>query len=83
LAGLLDEGALDGSIRGGSVLHSVVEGEAWKGVVVACFDCCKPGGQDWVTGGSVVEMDERAGAGKVVYALVAWGDEVGGDKAWG
>jgi hypothetical protein len=61
------EVALDGSSRGGLVLHSVAEGEAWKGVVVACFDCCKPGGRDWVTGRSMVEMDKRADAGKVVH----------------
>ncbi len=60
------EVALDGSIRGGAVLHSVAEGETWKSFVVACFDCCEPGGWDWATGGSVVEMDERADAGKVV-----------------
>ncbi len=64
--GHLLEVALDGSVRGGAVLHSIVEGEAWKGVVVACFDCCKPGGWDWVTCRSVVEMDKRADAGKVV-----------------
>jgi hypothetical protein len=64
------------------VLHSVIEGEAWKGFVVACFDCCKPGGQDWVTSGSMVETDERADAGRS-YLMVAWGDEVGGGKAWG
>ncbi len=52
------EVALDGSIRGGAVLHSVAEGEAWKGLVVACFDCCKPGGWHWVTGGSMVETQE-------------------------
>ncbi len=62
------EVALDGSIRRGAVLHRVVEGEAWKGVVVACFDCCKPGGQDWSTGRSMVETDDRADAGKVVHA---------------
>jgi hypothetical protein len=45
------------------VLHSIAEGEAWKGLVVACFDCGKPGGRDWVTGGSVVETEERADAG--------------------
>ncbi len=60
------EVALDGSVRGGAVFHSVAEGEAWKGFVVACFDCSKPGGQDWVTGRSVVEMDKRADAGKVI-----------------
>jgi hypothetical protein len=60
------EMALDGSIRVGAVLHSIAESEAWKGVVVACFDCCKPGGWDWVTSGSMVETDKRADAGKVV-----------------
>jgi hypothetical protein len=53
LAHLL-EVALDGSVSGGTVLHSIVESEAWKGLVVACFDFCEPGGRDWVTGGSVV-----------------------------
>ncbi len=62
------EVALDGSVRGGAVFHSIAEGEAWKDLVVACFDCCKPGGQDWITGGSVVETDKRADAGKVIYA---------------
>ncbi len=62
------EVALDGSVRGGAVLHSIAEGKAWKGVVVSCFDCCKPGGWDWVTSGSMVELDERVGAGKVVRA---------------
>ncbi len=65
LAHLL-EVALDGSVREGAVLHSIAEDEAWKGLVVACFDCGKPGGGDWVTGGSVVEMDKRADAGKVI-----------------
>ncbi len=60
--------ALDGGARGGSVLHCIVEGEARKDVVVACFDCCEPGGRDWVTGVSVAEMDERADAGEVVHA---------------
>jgi hypothetical protein len=40
------EVALDGGIRRRAVLHSIVEGEAWKGLVVACFDCCEPGGRD-------------------------------------
>ncbi len=60
------EVAFDGGIRGGAVLHGVAKGEAWKGLVVACFDCSKPGGRDWVTGRSVVEMDKRADAGKVI-----------------
>jgi hypothetical protein len=60
--------ALDGSVRKGAVPNSIAEGEAWKGVVVACFDYCKTGGQDWVSGGSVVETDKRADAGKVVGA---------------
>ncbi len=62
------EVALDGSVRGGAVLHSIAEGVAWKGLVVACFDCGEPSGWDWVTGGSVVEMDKRADAGKVICA---------------
>ncbi len=60
------EVALDGSIRGWAVFHSIAKDEAWKGHVVACFDCCKPGGRDWVTGRSVVETDKRADAGKVI-----------------
>ncbi len=60
------EVAFDGSIRGGAVLHSIAKGEAWKGLVVACFDCSKPGGRDWVTGGSVVKTDKRADVGKVM-----------------
>ncbi len=62
------EVAFDGGIRGGAVLHSIAKGEAWKGLVVACFDCGKPGGWDWVTGGSVVETDKRADTGKVIRA---------------
>jgi hypothetical protein len=58
--------ALDGSVRGGAVLHSIAKGEAWKGLVVACFDCGKPGRRDWVTGGRVVETHERADTGKVI-----------------
>jgi hypothetical protein len=60
--------ALDGSIRGGAVLHSVAECEAWKGLVVACFDCGESGGRDWVIGRGMVEMDKRADAGKVIRA---------------
>jgi hypothetical protein len=61
------EVAFDGGVREGAALHSIAKGEAWKGLVVACFDCGKPGGQDWVIGGSVVETDERADAGKVIH----------------
>ncbi len=57
------EVALDGSVRGGEVLHSIAEGEAWKSLVVACFDCCKPGGRDWVASRGVVETDKRIDAG--------------------
>ncbi len=63
------------------MLHSVAKGEAWKGLVVACFFCGKPGGQDWDTGRSVVETDERADARKVIR-IGGLGDEVGGGKAW-
>jgi hypothetical protein len=65
LAHLL-EVAFDGGIRGGAVLHSIVEGEAWKGLVVACFNWSKPGGRDWVASRSMVETDKRADAGKVI-----------------
>jgi hypothetical protein len=58
--------AFDGGVRGGAVLHSIVKGEAWKGLVVACFDCGEPGGRDWVTSRSMVETDKRADAGKVI-----------------
>jgi hypothetical protein len=67
LAHLL-EVAFDGSVRGGAVFHSIAKGEAWKGLVVACFDCSKPGGWDWVTSGSMVETDKRADAGKIICA---------------
>jgi hypothetical protein len=50
------------------VLHSIAKGEAWKGRVVACFDCGKPGGRDWVTGRSLAETDKGADAGKVIRA---------------
>ncbi len=59
------EVVFDGGVRGGTVLHSIAKGEAWKGFVVGCFDCGKPGGRDLVTGRSVVETDKRAGTGKV------------------
>ncbi len=62
------EVAFDGGVRGGAVLHSIAEGEAWKGGVAACFDCGKPGGWDRVASGSVVETDKRADAGKVIRA---------------
>ncbi len=42
------EVALDGGVRGGTVSHCIAEGEAGEGVVVSCFDGCKPGGRDWV-----------------------------------
>ncbi len=61
------EGAFDGGVRVGAMLHSIAKGEAWKGLVVACFDCNKPGGWDWVTGGSVVVTNKRADAGKVTH----------------
>ncbi len=67
------EVAFDGSIRGGAVLFSIAKGEAWKGLVVACFDCGKPGGQDWVTSRSMVEIDERWDAGKVIHAGILGG----------
>ncbi len=48
------------------MFHCVVEGEAGEGVIVSCFDGCKPGGRDWVTGGGVVEMDKSTNTGEVI-----------------
>ncbi len=67
------EVALDGGLRGGAVLHCVAEGEARKGVIVACFDACKPGGRYWVTSGGVVETDKSADAGEVIRIGVLGG----------
>ncbi len=60
------EVALDGGVRGGAVLHCFAEGEARKGVIVACFDGCKPGEKDRITGGGVVEMDKSTDTWEVV-----------------
>ncbi len=65
--GLL-EVALDDGIREGAVLYCIAESEAGKGVIIACFDNCKPGGRDRVTSGGVVEIDKSADAGKAVRA---------------
>jgi hypothetical protein len=65
LARLL-EVALDGGIRGGTVFHCIAEGEAGEGVIVSCFDGCKPGERDWVTGRGVVELDKNTDAGEVI-----------------
>ncbi len=67
------EVALDSGLRGGAVLHCVAEGEARKGVIVACFDGCKPGGRDWVTGGGMVETDKSTDAGEVIHISVLEG----------
>ncbi len=74
------------------MLHSIAKGEVWKGLVVACFDCSKSDGWDWVTGGSVVETDKRADAGKVIragglaggmrWAVARHGFECMGKKKW-
>ena len=61
------EVALDGCIGGRTVLHCIAEGEAGKGVVVVCFDGCKPGGRDRVAGGGVVEMDKSTDTWEVIY----------------
>ncbi len=76
------EVALDGGIRGGAVICCVVEGGAGKGVIVACFDGCGPGGRDKVTSRGMVEMTRVLMLGRL-YTLVAWGDDVGGGKGWG
>jgi hypothetical protein len=66
LAHLL-EVALDGGVRGGAVLHCIAEDEAGKGVIVTCFDGCKPGGGDWVIGGGVVDRYKSTDAGEVIH----------------
>ncbi len=53
----LFEVALDGGIREGTVFNCIAEGEAGEGVIVSCFDGCKPGGRDWITSKGVVETD--------------------------
>ncbi len=63
------EVTFDGGVRRGAVLHSIAKGEAWKGLVVTCFDCGKPGGWDWVAAGNMVETDKRADAWKVIRAV--------------
>ncbi len=76
------EVALDGSIRGGAVLHSVAKGEAWKGLVVACFDCGNQVDGTGLLAESWWRQTRELMLGRS-YTLVAWGDEVGGGKAWG
>ncbi len=74
--------AFDGSIRGGAVLQSIAKGEAWKGLVVACFDCGKPGGRDWIPAEAWWRQTRELMLGRS-HVLGAWGDEVGGGEAWG
>ncbi len=61
----LFEVAFDGGIRGRTVFHCIEEGKAKVGAIVSCFDGCKPGGRDWVTGKGVVELDKSTDAGEV------------------
>ncbi len=51
------------------MFHCIVEDEAREGGIVSCFDGCKPGGWDWVTGRGMVEPDERVEAGVVIYLV--------------
>ncbi len=60
------EVAFDGGIGGGTVLHCIVKGEAREGRVVSCLDGGKPGGQNWIAGGGMVEADKCVDAGEVV-----------------
>ncbi len=78
----LREVAFDGSIRGEAVLHCIAKGEAWKGLVVACFDCGKPGDRTGLAVEAWWRWTRDLMPGRS-YALVAWGDEVGSGKAWG
>ncbi len=51
------------------MLHCIAVDEAcWKGVIIACFDGCKPGGRNWVTGRGMVETNKSADTAKVVHA---------------
>ncbi len=63
------------------MLHCIAEGEAGKGVIVACFY-----GSNQVEGtGSLEEAWWRWTRALMLgrlYALVAWGDAVGGGKGW-
>ncbi len=68
------EVALDGGIGGRAVLHCVAEGEAGKGVIVACFDGCEPGGRDRVTHGGMVETNKSTDTWEVVC--------IGGLRCW-
>ncbi len=76
------EVAFAGSVRGGAVLHSIAKGEAWKGLVLPALIAANQ-----VDGtGLQVEAWWRRTRELMLgrsYALVAWGDEVGGGKAWG
>ncbi len=50
------------------MFHCIVEGKkAREGGIVSCFDGCKPGRRDWITGRSVVKSDQSADAGEVVH----------------
>ncbi len=59
--------ALDGGIIGGMVFHCVAEGKAGEYVIISCFDSCKPGGRNWVTGRGVGEMDKSTDAGEIIW----------------
>ncbi len=61
------------------MLHCVAEGEARKGVIVACIDGCEPDSRDWITSGGVVKMDKSADAGEVL-CTGGLGEYVGGGK---
>ncbi len=75
------EVAHDGGIGGRAVLYCIAEGEAGKGVIVACFDGCKPGGRDRVTGRGMVETDKSTDTWEVIHvgSLRCWGGGHGVD----
>ncbi len=75
---VLFEVSFDVGIRGGAVLHGIVEGKAREGGIVSCFDGCKPGGWDWVTGEGMVESNKSADAGELIHIVGLRGSCSGG-----
>ncbi len=75
------EVALDGGARGGAVLHCIAEGEAGKGVKVACFDGCKQVEGTGLSAEAWWRWTVALMLGRL-HVLVAWGDDVGVGKGW-
>jgi hypothetical protein len=54
------------ALEGGAVFHCIAKYEAREGGTGLCFDCSKPDGWDWVSGGGMVELDKSADDGEVI-----------------